>query len=63
MKVEIARAFNAFADGLVVYSRRHGRASWLIFLIVFASIVAVSFGSSSLSAPARGPRGLVDEYR
>ncbi|MEG3435589.1 glycoside hydrolase family 10 protein [Pannus brasiliensis CCIBt3594] len=54
MKKEISKTFNALADSLVVYSQRYGRSSWLIFLVIFAFIVAISFSFPSLSA--RVPR-------
>jgi uncharacterized lipoprotein YddW (UPF0748 family) len=39
----ISKTFNNFADGLVIYSQRYGKKSWLIFLIIFAFIITITF--------------------
>jgi uncharacterized lipoprotein YddW (UPF0748 family) len=41
--IKISKTFNNFADGLVIYSQRYGKTSWLIFLIIFAFIMAITF--------------------
>ncbi len=47
MKHQIRKLYESFADNLVEFSRQHGARSWLVFLFVFALIVAMS--SSGLS--------------
>ncbi|MGL5873459.1 MAG: glycoside hydrolase family 10 protein [Xenococcaceae cyanobacterium] len=42
MKNLISKAFNNFADGLVIYSLKYGRPSWLIVLFVFALLIVLS---------------------
>jgi uncharacterized lipoprotein YddW (UPF0748 family) len=42
MKNQISKAFNHFADGLVMFSVKYGRPSWLIFLFVFALLIILS---------------------
>jgi len=39
----ISKTFNNFADSLVIYSQRYGKISWLIFLIIFACIMTITF--------------------
>jgi uncharacterized lipoprotein YddW (UPF0748 family) len=46
----IGKSFNAFADGLVIYSQRYGRSSWWIFLVIFAFIVAITCNFPAQSA-------------
>jgi uncharacterized lipoprotein YddW (UPF0748 family) len=40
---KISKTFNNFADSLVIYSQRYGKISWLIFLIIFACIMTITF--------------------
>ncbi|MFM6059376.1 MAG: glycoside hydrolase family 10 protein, partial [Microcystis aeruginosa] len=40
---KISKTFNNFADGLVIYSQRYGKISWVIFLIIFACIMTITF--------------------
>jgi uncharacterized lipoprotein YddW (UPF0748 family) len=49
MKQFIANTFNAYADGLVKFSRLHGRYAWLIFLLIFSFILAFNFPVRSQS--------------
>jgi uncharacterized lipoprotein YddW (UPF0748 family) len=42
MKNSISKAFNTFADGLVMFSVKYGRPSWLIFLFIFVLLMVLS---------------------
>ena len=43
MMNRISKTFNNFADSWVIYSQRYGKISWLIFLIIFACIMTITF--------------------
>jgi len=47
---KISKTFNNFADGLVIYSQRYGKISWLIFLIIFACIMTITFNYPAQSS-------------
>ena len=42
MKHQISKLYESFANNLVEFSRQYGAKSWLIFLFVFATIIAMS---------------------
>lgn len=58
MKKIFPNLFNFCADGLVIFSRLHGRQAWLIFLIIFSLIVALSFPAHSQTSPKQEIRGV-----
>ncbi len=53
----ISKTFNNFADSLVIYSQRYGKISWVIFLIIFACIMTITFNypAQSTNQPQEKP--------
>jgi uncharacterized lipoprotein YddW (UPF0748 family) len=53
----IAKIFNERADALVRFSQRHGRPSWLLFLLIFSLILSIL-----LAAPGQAQLGDVQNH-
>lgn len=54
---KISKTFNNSADSLVIYSQRYGKISWVIFLIIFACIMTITFNypAQSTNQPQEKP--------
>lgn len=51
MKRQISKLYNTYADKLVEFSKLHGSKSWIIFLFIFALILAMTTSGLTATPP------------